>query len=257
MPSRLPVYCRRFTLRHKIANYKTMLNPNLDTNELAAEFDRDDRIRITDILDPDIAERIAHHCEHDVPYEYIYHVDGQNHVATADEMKSMDPATQKETMEKVMAAAAEGIGFLYCGYMMGRANETDNENLGFLHSVFEYLNSDEMLSFISQVSGRDDLKSADCQFTRYTAGQFLTRHSDDITEEGRRLAYVFSFCRNWHPDWGGLLQFYEKSGTSRDAWTPGFNTLSVFDVRHIHSVTYLTPFAKSPRLSLTGWFRSI
>lgn len=234
-----------------------MLNPNLDVNELAAEFDRDERIRISDILDPDVAERIAHNCEHHVPFEYIYHLDGQNLVATPDEMKSMDPAEQKQIMEKVMAAAADGIGFLYCGYMMGRATDTDDENLRFLHSVFEYLNSEEMLSFISQVSGRDDLKSADGQFTRYSAGQFLTRHADDVTAEGRRLAYVFSFCQDWHPDWGGLLQFYEKSGTPRDAWTPGFNTLSLFDVRHIHSVTYVTPFARNPRLSLTGWFRSL
>ncbi len=37
---------------------------------------------------------------------------------------------------------------------------------------------------------------------------------------------------------------------------PAFNTMALFDIRHVHSVTYVTPFAKQPRLSLTGWFRT-
>lgn len=235
-----------------------MLDSNLDLNELATEFARDQRVRIPGILEPGIAERLAEHCELHVPYEYIYHVDGENRASSAEEMKTMDRNDQQILQSKLMDAAAEGVGFLYCGYMMGRASkDTDDENIQFLHSIFEYLNSDEMLSTISKISGYNDLKSADGQFTRYTGGQFLTRHLDDITAEGRRLAYVISFCRDWHPDWGGLLQFYEPDGTPRDAWCPGFNTLSLFDVRHVHSVSYVTPFAKRPRLSLTGWFRSI
>ncbi|WP_338456665.1 2OG-Fe(II) oxygenase family protein [uncultured Alteromonas sp.] len=38
--------------------------------------------------------------------------------------------------------------------------------------------------------------------------------------------------------------------------TPEFNTLSLFDVKHIHSVTYVTPFAKQPRYALTGWIKA-
>ena len=53
----------------------------------------------------------------------------------------------------------------------------------------------------------------------------------------------------------GLLLFYEQNGTPRDAWAPGFNTVSMFDIRHIHAVTYVAPYALEPRLSLTGWFR--
>ena len=33
-----------------------MLNPNLDRAALAAEFSRDGRVRIKDVLDPDVAE---------------------------------------------------------------------------------------------------------------------------------------------------------------------------------------------------------
>jgi Rps23 Pro-64 3,4-dihydroxylase Tpa1-like proline 4-hydroxylase len=71
-----------------------------------------------------------------------------------------------------------------------------------------------------------------------------------------RIENVLGLSKAWHPDWGGLLQFYEEDGTPGDAWIPHFNCLNLFDIRHIHSVTYVTPFAGEPRLSLTGWFRS-
>lgn len=235
-----------------------MLNPNLDRQELAWEFERDGRLRITEVLEPDIAERIHAALGNDVPWEFIYHLDGQHVISTAERMRSMPLEQQKAVTGKVMAAAAEGVGFIYCGYMMQRRKETSgNDNLDFLHSVFDYLNGDEMLDFVREITGRDDIRSADGQYTRYTAGQFLTRHRDDETADQRRLAYIFSFSRGWHPDWGGLLQFYEDDGTPREAWAPRFNTLSLFDIRHVHSVTFVTPFAGAPRLSLTGWFRAV
>jgi Rps23 Pro-64 3,4-dihydroxylase Tpa1-like proline 4-hydroxylase len=233
-----------------------MLNPALDKDELAARFREDGRVRIANVFDADIAERMRNCCVNDVPYEFLFHVDGKNVAVSAEEMARLDLAERKAVQQKMLAAAAEGIGFFYCGYKMTRVKaDTSNENLKFLHSVFEFLNSDEMLGFASDVSGRNDIRSADAQYTRYTSGHFLTRHRDDVGSEMRRLAYVFSMSRNWHPDWGGLLQFFEDDGTPRDAWTPTFNTMALFDVRHVHSVTFVTPFAKEPRYSLTGWFR--
>ena len=235
-----------------------MLNPDLDTKALAVEFAKDGRIRIENILTPGVAERVRSYCLTDAPFETIYHLDGENHVSPVEEMARMDPSQQHEFQTKIIKAASQGVGFLYCGYMISRAKRNvASERLRYLHSIFEFLNGREMLDFICKVSGRDDLLSADAQYTRYTAGQFLTRHRDDVSNEKRRLAYVFAFSKDWHPDWGGLLQFYEDDGTPRDAWSPKFNSMSLFDIRHVHSVTYVTPFALSPRLSLTGWFRAI
>lgn len=234
-----------------------MLNPDLDKQELAQQFSADGRIRIANFLDTGIAERIRECCINDVPYEYLTHVDGKNLAITADSMARLEASEKQDLHGKILTAASEGVGFFYSGYMMRRTQkDTDNENMQFLHSFFDYLNSDEMLSFMCEVAGRDDLKSADAQYTRYTPGQFLTRHRDDVTDEERQLAYVLSFTKDWHPDWGGLLMFYEDDGTPREAWTPTFNTMSIFDIRHVHSVSYVTPFAKGQRLSLTGWFRA-
>lgn len=233
-----------------------MLNPKLDIPSLADAYRQDERLRIDNVLDPKIAQRVQEICLNSVPFDYVYHLNGENLISSQEEMSAMGKVHQQNLHNRVMQEASEGVGFLYCGYRMDRARDDADEALHFLHDIFLYLNSEDMLNFIRQVSGRDDIVSVDGQFTRYTPGQFLTRHSDNIEEEGRRLAYVFGFSQHWHPDWGGLLLFYENNGDARDFWIPAFNTLSLFDVRHVHSVSYVTPFAKHPRLSLTGWFRA-
>ena len=177
-----------------------MLNPNLNREAIAEEFAHDGRVRIENLLDEDIAERIRDHCLNNVPYEYLTNLNDKSVVITPDEMKNMDRQQLGEMQQHIMAAA-NGVGFFYCGYKMNRARA-------------------------------------------------------DTGDERRRLAYVISFTRNWHPDWGGLLQFFEDDGTPRDAWAPMFNSMALFDVRHVHSVTFVAPFHGQPRLSLTGWFRA-
>lgn len=233
-----------------------MLNPDLDRKELAAQWAVDGRVRIENILDADVAERVHAAMKNKVPFRYVYNLDGKNEARTHEEMAAMSQEQLRDLQTRIIAAASRGIGFYYCGYMIGhRDNETQDEELRFLNSIFDYVNGEEMLSFVSEITGYDDLKSAAAQYTRYAPGQFLTRHRDETADE-RRLAFVFGFSKNWHPDWGGLLQFYEQNGTPRDAWAPGFNTVSMFDIRHIHAVTYVAPYALEPRLSLTGWFRA-
>ncbi len=235
----------------------TLLNPALDAAALASEYARDDRVRIADVLDADVAARIRAACLEDMPWEYLTHVDGRNLAIPAAEFEGMPPEQAQQFHYQIGRAAADGVGFLYCGYKIDRKQpDSGNANLEFLHGVFDYLNSEEMLALIRQITGHSDIRSADAQYTRYTPGQFLTRHRDDHASEGRRVAYVLGFSQHWHPDWGGLLQFFSDDGTARDAWTPAFNTMALFDIRHVHSVTYVTPFAKQPRLSLTGWFRT-
>lgn len=232
-----------------------MLNPNLDIDALASEYALDDRVRIKNLLDPALAERLHIACRDDVPYEFICHMDGNNVVIPEDELRQMSRDEQNELEKRMIDEASEGVGFFYSGYQMVRAQtDTNDPKLAFLHSMFDFVNSAEMLSVIAAITGESDLVGADAHYTRYTPGQYLTRHKDDVTREGRRIAYVMGFSKNWHPDWGGLLQFFEDDGTPRDFWIPAFNSLALFDVRHVHSVSYVTPFAKEQRLSLTGWF---
>ena len=230
-----------------------MLNPDLDRERLAKEFRRDQRILIENIFRPEVAERVRAICTAKVPFDYVYFLDGAVRLSSAGQMASFGAKKKAEISGALMQNATQGIGYLYCGYVMNEGR-TRRGDLGFLYEIFEYLNSPAMLGFIEQITGRRDIVRADAQYTRYSAGQYLTRHRDDIEGTTRRLVYVFGFTRRWHPDWGGLLQFYEDDGAPRDAWVPAFNRLSLFDIRHVHSVSYVTPFAGEARLSLTGWF---
>ena len=235
-----------------------MLNPNLDINTLSRLFKNDDRLVIKNFLQHEAAERIHNACKKDVPFSTHYVIENEYQSKTIAEMSKMTSQEGQSINSKISTAASKGIGFLYEGYLQSRIQLTsDNlvsEELNFLHKVFDFMNSSEVLNLVKEITGNNDITAAEPQYTRFTPGHFLTRHIDVVPGRGRRFAFVLGMTKGWHPDWGGLLQFYAKSGTPRDAWTPKFNVLSIFAVKHVHSVTYVTPYALEPRLSLTGWF---
>ncbi len=233
-----------------------MLSPSLDIDKLAHEYRTDQRIRIMNVLQPELAQELQSLYNTAIPFEHMMSVQGQNRALTASEMAAMSEPARRELQETLVRQAGEGVGFLYGGYRLTEGRARNIEALAPLQQFFDYLNSDDMLNFIRKVTGEKAVVGADGHATQYTPGNFLTRHRDDPIGEQRRLAYVFSFSKSWHPDWGGLLQFFQEDGTPRDAWAPQFNSLSLFNVRHIHSVTYVTPFAREPRLSMTGWFHA-
>jgi len=228
-----------------------MLAPMQNTEDLAARYATDDRLRIENLLSADLVERI-HTSVAALPFDLIFHHGGSGRVAPTDELARLSPAQRTQLFDEVSRQAARGVGFLYAGYRMeGHRLQRAPDVLRELLSVV----NGELLERVREITGIKTLVHADGQYTRYDAGHFLTRHSDAITAEHRRVAYVINLSRAWHPDWGGLLQFYSREGEPRDAWTPHFNSLALFDVRHIHAVTYVAPFAPTPRLALTGWFR--
>lgn len=230
-----------------------VINPNLDFDKVKAHFSQDQRICIEDFCQPESALNIAKTLTEHTEFSYAYAVDNSYYNKTQQELKTLPSSERSKLQEKIMQQASQGIGFWY-GRKMIKPQSENNEVLQQIHSL---LNSKHVLQHVRHVSGYEDIICASAQATRYTPGCFLTRHRDVVEAEGRRLAYVLSFTDGWHPDWGGLLQFYEDNGTPREAWTPRFNSMVLFDVRHVHAVTYVTPFASKPRLSITGWFRTL
>ena len=235
-----------------------MLNPDLDIEALASSYMVDKRLAIDNFLQDDVAEQIHSACVDSVPYEIQYVLDGKYQSMSRAEAAQSSPEQQRAINARIMAAASQGVGFLYDGYLKSRVKTTAdsmlNDKLIFLHDVFRKIGSEDILSLISRITGETGINGAEPQYTRYNPGHFLTRHRDVVGGRDRRIAFVLGFTKDWHPDWGGLLQFYREDGTPRDAWTPRFYVLSIFDVSHIHAVTYVTPFAGAARYSLTGWF---
>lgn len=228
------------------------LNPAIDIQSTAEQYAVDKRTRLFDVLDFETAGKLAMSLHKDVTYANAYVLDGQFTVSTAEQLAALPQQRLEELTKNLYSQAAKGVGFFYGRFPLA----LDKYDKGVIQQAFQWLNSASMIEAIKTITGIDDIVAASGQATRYHPGQFLTRHNDLHESEQRRVAYVLNLTPEWHPDWGGLLQFYQTDGTPRDAWAPLFNTMSLFDVNHVHSVTYVAPFATKPRLSIAGWFRA-
>lgn len=226
-----------------------MFAPREDWAVGAARFAEEGRLRLRDAL-PEAQAQAWHGVLAQAGYALMLTRGGQGTVLTPDALAQLTPAAREGLQRELHEAASQGVGFLYEGHQLRGSHDPA------LRAILAAVNAPETLERVRTLTGFGDITHADGQATRYRGGHFLTRHRDDLSGQARRVAYVLSLTARWHPDWGGLLQFFEDDGTPRDAWVPGWNVLSLFDVRHVHSVTYVAPFAGGPRLSVTGWFRA-
>lgn len=228
--------------------------PSFDLQATRDAYQQDKRTRIRGFWQPGHAAAISRCLATETHYLNAYFADGTNRQASDQDLNALPPASRTELQRQIFSQAAQGVGFFYGRHEIDGKSEAGSPET--LLRIVDILNSPTMLEKIRNLTGFDDICCASAQATRYLPGNFLTRHNDIKEDEGRRVAYVLNFSPKWHPDWGGLLQFYQYDGTPRDAWVPEFNSLTLFDVNHVHAVTYVTPFAAAPRLAITGWFRN-
>lgn len=226
------------------------INDITNMSDLKDEFSKNGIVRIFNFLEQTSLEKLKISLETKVEYANAFNLEGQNKQATDAEIKALPVTTQQQLYRDIHELAAKGAGFLY-----GR-HKIEKSSLAELNGALELLNTESTLKPIREITGMHTLAYADGQATRYRRGDFLTRHIDNVPGETRRIAYVLGFTENWHPDWGGLLQFFEKDGTPTRSLSPAFNSLTLFDVDKVHSVTSIAPFALKNRYSITGWFRS-
>ncbi len=230
------------------------LNPDSNPLSYKQQYAVDKRVRVPDFLVQEDAVRLLQCLAQETEFSSAFNVDGSNGVLSDAQMRQLTPTDVQSLQQKIHENAGRGAGFLYGRNNINGKNSDNPPPL--LREFTDLINSEVVLSAVREISGHQDICAASAQATRYLPGNFLTRHNDFHAEEGRRVAYVMGFTPGWHPDWGGLLQFYQQDGTPRDAWTPIFNNLVLFDVAHVHAVTFVTPFAVDPRFSITGWFRA-
>jgi hypothetical protein len=107
-----------------------------------------------------------------------------------------------------------------------------------------------------------DLSRKDCQgdtvFTAslYLPGDHSLPHSDFLGHRGayRQVAFVWYLTKDWQENWGGDFFWCRKSRFI----SPNYNTLILFTVSpdNMHFVTPVSPYARSKRMALSGWWTS-
>jgi len=163
---------------------------------------------------------------------------------------------RRELDARLAAAARDGFQFCYESVRVPDEPERRASRGSLLDDFVDFMSSPEVCALLGTILGVSDIVFADGQATSYGPGHFLTEHDDDVVGKNRRAAYVLGLTPTWRLEWGGLLMFHDAEGRMAEALSPMMGTLRLFAVPTPHSVSYVTPFAPEPRLSVTGWLRT-
>ena len=239
------------------------LNPDLDRAALAKEFAANTRVQVRNFLTRETAEEIRKILAEATPWGLAMQAEGSAFNGPQQilphEMRT--PSAQQRAQaigQATDASAARGdYAFRFAQYPIlqavqeGWAKDSPHEIL------LEHINAPEFIELARTITGEPDLIKADGQATLFAKQQFLGRHIDSHVMEGWKIAYVMNFTiDDWHPDWGGYLQFLNDDGDIVQGFRPRFNSLNLFRVPQTHSVSFVAPFAPLGRYAVTGWLRT-
>jgi len=231
------------------------VNPLINEGALRDLFERSGRIEIRDFLAAGQAERLRRHLTDRRDWRLVLNAGSGVYEIPRDAFASLSADQKRELDERVIHAARAGFHYRYESIRVPDEDSARERGGSLLESFVRFLSSEPVLELVRTITGAGDIGFADGQATAYSSGHFLTRHDDDAKGKGRRAAFVFGLQPGWSADWGGLLMFHGEDGNIEEAFTPAMGALRLFRVPAPHSVSYVTPFAPEPRLSVTGWFR--
>jgi Rps23 Pro-64 3,4-dihydroxylase Tpa1-like proline 4-hydroxylase len=232
------------------------LAPDLDLDALKRAWAADGRVHIPGILTADSAERVASALETHAAWSLSANASGEVFEMPLERLADLDPFERARIANVGADGASAKMQYLYDTWRASFFVERGLRQGGAIEALCDFLNSEPFLNFVRALTGDERPAFCDAQATRYRAGHFLTAHDDTSAGKQRLCAYVFNFTRHWRPDWGGLLQFYDRHGNVEAGYTPAFNALNLFAVPKLHAVSYVAPYAPGERLSITGWVRA-
>ena len=237
-------------------NTQLKLAERNDVDELHQYFADHRRIQIPNVLTNETAQAIYSALSTQEEWNIVWNDDGR-HVDMDYEGVMQLPKSQLTALtEKILSQAEHEFQYMYANIPLFDIYRDKLLPGHFFNSIYEFINSPQVLDLARAITGFKQIRFADAQITRYSAGHFLTEHSDDVAGKGRLAAYVLNLTPIWRPDWGGALMFPDpKAGFSAGLY-PNFNTLNMFAVPQKHLVSMVSSFATEHRYSITGWLRT-
>ncbi|ANP46230.1 2OG-Fe(II) oxygenase [Candidatus Viadribacter manganicus] len=231
------------------------LNPNIDPAPYAKAYAADKAVQISNLFEEETANALERVLLN-LPWRLICQNEYRETITiTQETLAGMSVEARRKLEDGIRQRAAENFGYTYYTYPMIEAALRGWDPGHPIHALTQFLNSAEFIAFAKEIISEPRITKIDAHASNYQRGHYLTRHVDDGAKKERRAAYTIGFSRNWQPDWGGLLLFLDKKQDVEAGFLPRFNTLTVFDGLRLHSVTSISTFTPSPRLSIAGWFR--
>jgi hypothetical protein len=225
-----------------------------DLSLWAGVFARAGRVHIPDFLDESLAVSLLTALKNNDQWTVVMNDGSSVWDVPAHEFESLPPSRHESLMGELRRRATRDFQFLFKTIRISDEGEVPQNHP--LSAIAALVNSSNFLGTARAITGDPGIDFADAQATRYEPGHFLTRHNDGIESKNRRAAYVLNFSEDWRAEWGGILEFIDDDGHIAEGYVPKFNSLNVFKVPQLHHVSCVTPFAETPRFSITGWFRS-
>jgi SM-20-related protein len=221
----------------------------------ANSFAQSGIVRIVDLFEADLDKALHSHLDTEVEWSRVVSQGEKAWDLTPNAIAAMNGEKEKAFLANVHKTARDGFQFLFDSRIVSDDSVERAAQGQLLDRVIEGLNHPFSLDMFRAITGAPDIHVVDGQATRYLPGHFLTSHDDGIDGQDRVAAYVINLTKGWRTDWGGLLQFHNAGGDIPLALKPGFNTIHLFRVPQMHSVSYVAPFAGVPRFAITGWLR--
>ncbi|MFZ4380445.1 MAG: 2OG-Fe(II) oxygenase [Sandarakinorhabdus sp.] len=234
---------------------KLMLHDGIDVAAAAAAYVRDGHVRVQPFLSE--ASAIACLAEMKRRDDWVQVVNSGDKVfeLSRSARDAMNQAQRDGLDQAVLAGARAGFQYRYEALRLpdGDAPPPAGEN-SLIATSPAFLSGGAVRDVMRAITGADDIGFADGQATAYAPGDFLTGHDDAVPGKHRRAAYVFSLNPVWRVEWGRLLLFHAGAGVRGVG--PAFNSLDIFAVPQMHSVSMVTGSVPNRRYSITGWLRA-
>lgn len=228
------------------------LNDNIDIKKLTKEFKKTKHVVIDEFLDVKSANKLHNFLAHTMP---------ENWWSTSYKLADGDVRMARRypgmNMPDIYRQAYSDAASGRFAYVFDRttAHAADCNCLECQYRKF--LESDEVVSLLQEITGTDVSKNQELFSSRYTEGQFLSPHHD--IAKGK-LNLVYSLARDWKPSWGGNLYLLKDDWKTIDkVLLSSFNRLAITlmndeeTVGVPHFVSQVADGVRYPRISITSW----
>ena len=234
-----------------------LINPDLDIENYVQEFKENKVVVIQNFLKEDQAEIMYNWFNNEMPSDWWE----ASSFPGIKEKKVAFVRNLPENQEKIFENYQHVIKEFRDGNFAYHFYRTDKNHVEGCDchecEVREFLDSQEILDFISKVSGDKKTHTDEVFAACYTAGDFLSPHLDSPNGS---LGFVYQMTKNWLPQYGGLLHFMDDDKTRVErVEVPEFNSLTLFYLPpgkgKWHYVSHVSPGVEEMRLTYTGWYK--